>query len=222
MSTNHTTWSYVYKAIMDEMNEYAFSFCKGILFPICDYKVLEIEDIRPIDLAEKLTELSDNLYAQRANKSITGTVNWYIYIMRMYFDQFLSCKTGSRAEKYKHRAKELMDQVTTDDWTSQNGRDIVLIFLSILHVFDSFEQMQTHSAVDLSLSIDQEDAILLKKVWDNMTPMVSTEKKNLIVKEISRHGIEQQATKFAYIMNIIYLTQLLQERGAFNAGENNE
>lgn len=206
-----------YIKLVDDMSEEAFQFCVDQLYPMCNYRVLQREDIRRIDFKERLLGYNSNIPKDEKGKE-QGSLNYYLFVMKLYFDNFLRCKEGSKAEKYRNRAMELIDSSLSENGTIEDVEDLVQIFIALFRSMDyNFDHIERNLIEDLTFDIYKKDATLLKTIWEHnkLVP-------NGIIKKIGRseksRGVEywkQNAIKLAYINNIIFLCRCLQNRGVF-------
>lgn len=94
-----------YIKLVNDMSDQAFQFCVDQLYPMCNYRVLQRDDIRRIDFKERLLGYKSTVPRDEKGKE-QGSLYYYIFVMRLYFDNFLRCKEGSKAEKYRRQKKE--------------------------------------------------------------------------------------------------------------------
>lgn len=206
-----------YIKLVDDMSDQAFQFCVDQLYPMCNYRVLQRDDIRRIDFKERLLGYNSTVPKDEKGKE-QGALNYYLFVMRLYFDNFLKCKEGSKAEKYRTRAMELMDSALSENGTIEDVEDLVQIFIALFRSLDyDYDHIEKNLIEDLAFDIYKEDAELLKTIWEHnkLVP-------NGIIKKLGRseksRGAEywkQNAIKLAYINNIIFLCRCLQNRGVF-------
>ena len=105
--------SFNHDALLNDLSDEAFHFCVDKLYPLFNYRILKKEDIRRIDLLEQITVLFDGVPKTEKGKS-SGSINYYFYIIRKYFESFIGAVKGEQAEKYHKRAFEIMDLTKHD------------------------------------------------------------------------------------------------------------
>ncbi len=206
-----------YIKLVDDMSEQAFNFCVDQLYPMCNYRVLQKEDIRRIDLKERLLGFNSIVPKDDKGKE-QGALNYYLFVLKLYFDNYLKCKAGSKAEKYRNRAMGLMNSALSENGTIEDIEDLVQIFIALFRSLDDdFDHIDKYSVVGLTFDVFKEDADLLKAIWQHkkLVPDGIVEKPGLLDKIFGTDYEKKTAIKFAYINNVIFLCRCLQNRGAF-------
>lgn len=122
-----------YIGIIEEMSEDAFKFCVDTLYPLFKYRVLKQGDVRRIDLEEKLLEYNSQI-PKDDNGQEQGALNLYLNTIKMYFDSFIRCQTGSQAAKYRSRALDLIKIALSDKGSIEDVEDIVQIFIAFFRI----------------------------------------------------------------------------------------
>lgn len=206
-----------YLKLVDDLSDQAFQFCADQLYPICNYIYLQREDFRRIDLKEKLVSL---YFIPRDEKGrAQGSLNYYLFVLKLYFENFIKCKSGSVAEKYFSRAMELIESALSDNGTIEDVEDIVQIFIALFRTLSNrFDEIENYMAVGLNFDVFRDDADLLKKIWEHkkLVPNgIVVEKKGGLYRSFGSNRDKQNAIKMAYIYNVIFLCRCLQNRGVF-------
>lgn len=205
-----------YIKLVDDMSDEAFQFCVDQLYPMCNYRVLKKEDIRRIDLKERL--LGFNSIVPKNDGKEQGALNYYLFVLKLYFDNFLKCKTGTKAEKYRNRAIELMESALSDNGTIEDVEDLVQIFIGLFRSLDDdFDHVEKYIVTGITFDVFKEDADLLREIWEHkkLVPNGIVEKPGLLDKIFGTDYEKKTAIKLAYINNVIFLCRCLQNRGAF-------
>lgn len=206
-----------YIKVVDEMSDKAFQFCVEQLYPICDYCVLEQEDIRRVDLKEWLTSFNNSVLREEHGKK-QGALNYYISILKLYFEEFLKCKDESMAAKYKNRAFELMKNALSENGTLEDIEDIVLIFIVLFRTLkDRFDDIDKYLITKITFDLKIEDAELLKIILKHkkLVPSGIGEKAKFFGRIFVTTYEKHMAIKLAYVNNVLFLCRGLQKRGAF-------
>ncbi len=202
-----------YLKLVDDLSDQAFQFCADQLYPICNYRYLKREDFRRIDLKEKLVDL----YFIPSDQQ--GSLNYYLFVLKLYFENFIKCKSGSVAEKYLSRAMELIESALSDNGTIEDVEDIVQIFIALFRTLSNrFDEIEKYMAVGLTFDVFRDDADLLKNIWKHkkLVPNgIVVEKKGGLYRSFGLDRYKQNAIKMAYIYNVIFLCRCLQNRGVF-------
>ncbi len=118
-----------YVRVVEEFSDEAFHFCREQLFPICNYRVLKVKDIRRIDLEERLLGFESIVPDKDELGKKQGSMNYYFGLVRRYMDQFIPSRKNSIADQYEHRAYDLMEKAACDGGCMEDAEDITLIFL---------------------------------------------------------------------------------------------
>lgn len=211
---------FIYNSMIDSIatSEKAFEFCVDNLYSFLGYNVISKSEVRPVDLKEFLFKLPSYIPDQ-AKPLYSGTDDFYLYLVKMYLDQRMSCKPGSRAEKYKNRAYELIKEAKTN--VSLNCTyDALMIMLSLFRPWNGrLESYKKMWIIDPTITVELEDAELLKNIFDNKEhfPEKVVEKKGVIDHLFGTDYENNRARRFFFINSILLLTRMLQDRGQFEA-----
>lgn len=201
--------------IVDNLSDRAFNFCLEQLYPICRYTVLQQKDVRRVDLEEKLIELNKQMPI-----SDMGTLNAYLYTLKLYFENFLKCKKGTMVEKYRNRAIELINDASKKTLTIADVDDIVLIFVSLFRQqeknFDKMDKFE-YTIPAFTLNAYKRDAKLLKKIKNhkNLVPNGIGAKPGSVNQVMVPKYSKIKMAEFIYVTNILFLCRNLQNRGEF-------
>lgn len=198
------------------MNDAAFLFCVSYLYPLYNYKVLKETDIRRIDLKENLMRI-ESLIPRELNKM--GVLNYYLFELRLYFENILICKEGSREEMYKKRAMDAMEKTLSEKGNIKDVEDVFLGFMILLRAFrDKIFGDSKRTVNILSFCVEPNDADVLKELFENKsrTPEGIDGKTGFINKKLSLEYEKLNARKFLFVNNIVFLTRALQNFGAFD------
>ena len=209
-----------YIKLVDDMSDEAFRFCADQLYPIWNYRILQKEDVRRIDLKEQLLKLNSIVPKKDGKKQ--GALNYYLFVLKLYFDSYLKCKEGSTAEKYRKRAMELMESALSDNGTIEDVEDLVQIYIALFRTLSNrFNEIEKYVAVDLTFDVFKEDADMLKKICvnKNLVPNGIVEKQGLFETVFRIEGGKKEAIAVAYVNNVVFLCRCLQNRGAFDMEE---
>lgn len=205
-----------YIKIVDEMSNATFSFCISYLYPLYNYRLLKETDIRRIDLKENLMRVS-SLIPNELNKM--GVLNFYLFELKLYFENTLHCKAGSRAELYKERAISAMDKALSKEGTIEDVDDVFLVFMTLLRTFrDKISDNSKCIITNPSFGVEKKDADVLNGLFENKsrTPEGIDGKTGFIDKKLSFGYEKFNARKFLFINNIVFLSRALQNFGAFD------
>lgn len=210
-----------YISIVDEMSDEAFKFCVSHLFQLFGYQVLTEQDVRRVDLKEKFMGFESQIPSE-AKVRCPGILNYYFFVLKLYFENVLKCKSGSRAEQYRKRAYSAMDKALSDNGCIEDIDDVFLCFMTILRTYRScLNEIKNRISVKPTLSIEEADAELLKFLWEtkDIIPDGIVDKKGLLDKIFGTDYEVKTAIRLMYMNNIIFLSRALQHFGGFEAEE---
>lgn len=201
-----------YLNIIDSMKDETFSTCVDMLFPSFKYYVLKKEDIRRVDLKEQLVRFQNEYYEQNKNKSV-GFLNYYLRILKKYYDNLINCADESRAAKCKGRGYEVMERAATKEGTLSDIEDSIILLLCLFR--ERKDKNQDEVIEDITISIGKEDfeminALMEYKVQDSGAVM---KKPGILDKILSSDDTNEYDAKVMYINSILFLCIGLQDRG---------
>ncbi len=206
-----------YVKIIDDMNDVAFAFCMEYLYPVFNYQILEVEDVRRIDLKENLCRMQ-NAFKRDAKGKNSGFLNHYLSLIKLYLDDQLKCAEGSRAARAKVRAYEAIEKAL-EEVNKDNSLDIedcVLIFVSLIREYvKQINAGESEPISNVTNELVLQDADTLTTVYNSgIKAMGGPVKLNIpIVKGLLQ--MDDKDMKVLYINSIIFLCAGLQSRGVF-------
>ena len=193
-----------YISIVDDMSEEAFNFCVSNLYSLFEYKVIKQEEVRRVDLKEKLVGLEKQIPADE--KEYHGMLDYYFWIMKVYFKDIINCKSRSRAEKYRKRVYEAMNDALSENGTIEDVDDV---FLGFMVLFRAYKNDQTY--IEPSFGIEGDDIKLLEYLRDK----TKIKRKKVFDPNTGLDDKAKTASKIMYINNIIFLSRALQHFGGY-------
>lgn len=210
-----------YIQIVDEMTNEAFAFCVENLYPLFNYSVLQQEDVRRVDLKEKLVGLEKQIPSGivEGRADLKGIRNFYLFMLRLFFEQFLKYETGSRVHRFKNRAYEAMSRALSDKGSIQDIDDTFLVFISLFpDLPDYAKTARTRITKEVSFGACMADAEWIKQIWESkeFIPDGIVEKKGILDKMFGVDYEIRTAMKLMYMNNIIFLARALQNYGAYS------
>lgn len=205
-----------YRRLIEEMSDDAFLFCVDLLYPISGYRVLKPEDIRRIDLLERILGF-DSLIPKAERGKDQGSLNYYIGVLKKYLDLYIKCKEGSRSERYKKRAYELINTALSDEGVLRDVDDLFFIFISFFRAlrpqFDEIGKQNCFVNDSFFLDLQKADAALLNEIRLHKSLSLPERTWGIGVSPIKKE--DATAVKLAYINNVLFLSRGLDARGAF-------
>lgn len=209
-------YSFSYPGILCNIsNEEAFHYCVHKIYPILKYTVLQEDDVRRIDLAEKLNEIVGDIKDEIKNISNGATIDYYAFLLEVYLKSFTETKKGSREEKYYQRALELIAGISNSEAAFNDVKDALMIFISLFRSHKNhLDKVDKYYATANLFDYLIEDGSLIVELYnrDNLYPARMIRK----LKRNSSNVEDNAIKKFFYVNSIVILTYGLQERGAFS------
>ena len=145
-------------SIVDDYNADAIQLCVSQLFPLFNYRIMKAEDVRPVDLKEKLIELSDRFVPQE-NQKAKKPVEVYCSVMTEYLNERTEIEAESRAAKYRERALELLAKALSPNGAVSDLEDALLIMLAL------FKPLRLHPVSTPDFNLTPMDAELAEELW---------------------------------------------------------
>ena len=196
-----------YVKMIDALDEPAFRFYVEQVYPIYNYRIISITDIRPIDMKENLLRMAIPGSDKDKQK---GTAGYFGSLLRGWF-KALNCEKGSRADLYRDRAMKVLEGPSL---SYADLEDAVIVFTALFR--EEVKLMHSKQKVaNIDLDLDCHDAKLLafmlakdnrnhfKQIWN----ILSTAELN-------------QTVDFIYINCLLVLCKVLKDRGEFLTGDN--
>lgn len=203
--------NFKYEQIADSLDDAAFAFCSSKVYPSLYFKVIRLEDMRRIDLAEKLYEMDDVL--EEDFKRHKGSLDYYRYLLLQYLKSYARCVKGSRNGQYYDRAVEMATDTSPDyEEAIVHLKDTLMIFLSIARQHTNpkgWKEIVTED-VEFDLFISDEDTLDLIHCQKELVPPGLMERKVLPFDPII-----QLRKRYFYCISTLLLSAALQDRGAF-------
>ncbi len=227
MSREEIKNSIDYISIIDEMNEDAFEFCKNHLYHLTSYKVLQKEDIRPVDMKEWLLPLNDNI-PNSLTGGKRGALNYYLSIINQYITEGLKFVENSKADQYKDRAANLIDSVLYEKFSQDDIDDIFIIFIGLFRFHKKNITQSNKRAINdsIDLMLSGKDAELITSLGDIYKfdwgvfgrKILTAIRPDSYSKDVFT-GYKKDTDKikkFLFINNILLLGRGLQKQGFFS------
>ena len=213
-----------YRTLIGDLNDEAFSYLMDSFYPLFNYRVLQKEDVRRIDMMETLVRIVNPSDKEWEGK--TG-IRYYLFIMKQYFDEYLNCQEGSGAERYKKRVMDLLEKNLAEDADKSKddmlkaAEDAFIVFVSLFRAIDvEFDKIGDCTLSNMDFVLRKEDADVLKKIWEceDLVPDGVSDKGGLFG-FMKSDSTKNRARKLFYLNNMIFLCLGLQKRGFFEGGE---
>ena len=202
----------IYK-IIDEYSEPAFQACKNALYNVLDYKVLRPEDIRTVDLKEKLTEF---LFKYMNPDSAD-----YAFRFATFAEQLLPFHiiAGSqRVSKYADRSKELLSEMKTGLAPLTVVENFLVIFISHFRSYleaNSEKEERPITITEANYYLIPEDIKTIEFIHNNIHILKVEQKKNILKRQPSTYfkRMAQTDASFLYVISVLIFYRILQFEG---------
>ncbi len=217
-----------YLSIVDGMNDQAFEYARELLFEHFNYRVMDIQQFRKVDLKEQLLSFADRVNNELPKKSTAERAfcNELIFYLESYFEY----RSKSRAEQYYVRAKEINKKAGKNVATLDDLIDLTMIFLSVMRTtvsnINENEKMPV-SAIDFS--VYKTDGTVLKSFLSREFEIPRKIKNRIVdlIPDKLQDGADNLLAKyktynekyFVYVNAVLILVIALQREGAFVAME---
>ena len=194
--------------IVMQLNSRAFEFCKDALFDIFGYRYIGKKDFRAVDLMEQFMFIVD-VCAEDIKKN-QGTLKFYAVLLEQMYDDYLSSKEESRADKYQKKALGLISEYKEDKGRTDDICDATMVFVSLFRELFKGGKLGKDSLEDAEFSLKLEDVELLKALFKGVKP---NGRKLKLTSQIAYKSSQESRNKFFYMFSVIILALGLQSRG---------
>ena len=152
--------------LIDSLSEEALEYCIDYLYNVLNFKFMKREDVRRIDLKEKIDSSecwapNDSLHRKYIrNQAYTNDFKFSLYYINdfiLFIEKYLNseimrCKLGSRAHLYQKHVLNLIAKVrqSSDDTTLKKEmiNDIFIIFMCFLNRSESIIGKSSTNIID--------------------------------------------------------------------------
>ncbi len=205
-----------YVSIMNVLDDPAFELCKSLLLDSkqLKFRYLKSEDIRRIDIAEKL--YNQVVTEEHHTYKESDDFNEYAIKIKNILNSTVSCTEASRAERYKERAIDLCRSIYHNhDYSIKYFDDLTKIFICLMRkVRLGGKISSTETISDLDFTVSKNDIKLLNNIRTHEFKSVIN--KGLVKKTRS---ISEDDRNELYIFNVIFFCHILQTEGGFDQEE---
>ena len=212
-----------YDAMIDALDDDTFAVCVDMLWPILKYKYLKREDVRRIDLKERVADKLSWFVPEPKppiprGRNWPGSVDKYVEAIRFYFDNgYLPVEKGSLAEKYFLRAREIINSYAKSENPQAEAENLFVIYLCLFReVFSSFDSKSIRPASRVDCQVGREDRSLLERIrtypFEKHIPSALK-----FVPVVDKHDFKQK--NFEFLNNTLIYCLLMQVQGGFGKGD---
>lgn len=185
-----------YRKIINELSDRGFEIFIDKTFKLYGFHVLEKNDVRKVDVIERLTVMTI--------KNQKQTLDKYAALINKYLQNYVGCEKGSRAEKYYNRARATADAISKGKHRDHDVEDLVKTFLSLMRQQFAAKGKEIS---DISVSTIMEDLETIKLLHIKKLKPV----KKLQLNSVS--GITHNEKVLFCINNYLFLVKNMDEEG---------
>lgn len=203
-----------YIEMIDNYCPEAFTHCVEQLFPLFGLKILTKQDIRRVDLKEYMLVLT-KLHYPVSLEDLSLTSVSYCEELRSLLVSSIKTEKGSRADRYRNRALELLDKKANESIQLQNISDALLIFVALMKpLLGHIDAVDNKCTQEPIFSYETADMDVLNEVWAVQFELANTSILGFKKKSDSNASI---SIKLWYAISVLLFCRILQERGAYNS-----
>ncbi len=117
-----------YMFITKQVSDEGFNHCKALLFPLLGYQYITIQEVRRVDLSERINEFTKR-YPMRPGQKKDMSLEAYCEVIENNLQNNIKCKNRSVANDYRNRALEIIKELKgeKDFLSSRRKRDAVIV-----------------------------------------------------------------------------------------------
>lgn len=205
-----------YKTIIDDYNEQAFRDCVNQLYPMFNYIVTTRNDIRKIDLEEKLLQLEKNYLLEKEKhyswvKSKTPVEAFAEEIEYFVDNQF---NPGKSVKAYQQKAKNIVKSLKHGEYSIDGLEDLVKIFICFMRCYWPTWKNTNSKLNSFVFDIQSEDSEMLSDFRKHRFIRCS-ETEGVIRKKTTDYHFLQYSIDYIYIITILIYYRLMQFEGEY-------
>lgn len=213
-----------YVKIIDDFNDQAFKYCVDLLYPSLKFRILTKQDIRKVDLKERVLEIIAGYLPVKDNKP-SGSLEKYVEAVKFYFDNYLHCKPDSIALRYHAAALDAMKEIKAGNGELSRVEDVFMVFIALMRsAAPDFSKKTPIENVDFV--VKESDGVLLEQIRDYPfafpTPPLAIVALQFLTdkqKGIPDYRQPMAQKELLYINNILLYCRMMQAQGEFAEGD---
>lgn len=205
-----------YETIVDAYDDYAFHECCKLLYPHLGYRLLKVEDIRRIDLKERLIDIAIQRWSHRKEwNSSLSELKEYVKIIAFYMQEYLPCWNGSQPQNYKDRAIEIINDCNRTLWTLTDIEDVFVIYLSLIRERIDRLDNKGKPITTVDIGVKETDKEVLNEVYhfDFIDPAVKESKFRMSPDKYKHQSAKDK--RYCYVISILLYCRLMQNTGTY-------
>ena len=197
-----------YVKLIEQMNDETFKLCLKKLYPLFNYSVINMENMRKIDLEDQLERIQDKFYKNSKGKN-KGFLNYYLDILKKYYDVLIEC--DDKAERCRNRGREVIQNAVSKDGTRYDIEDGIILLLCLYR--EKSKGIKVINDVNTSASTDDIEYI------DKIVEYRIQQGKNLVKKTgmiknmIADDSDSEFDSKVFYVNSVLFFCMGMQDRG---------
>ena len=212
-----------YDAMIDALDDDTFAVCVDMLWPILKYKYLKREDVRRIDLKERIADKLSWFVPEPKppiprGKNWPGSVDKYVEAIRFYFDNgYLPVEKGSLAEKYFLRAREIINNYAKNENPQAEAENLFMCYLCLSReAFPGYKDRNVKPLKNVKCHVCVED----RKLLETLRTFPFEKEVPPMLKAVAKPEKQDYKQKnFAFLTNALMYCNLMQIQGGFGKGE---
>lgn len=205
-----------YEDIINQFEESTYRFLLANVYDKLDFKVISLENVRRMDLEEKVIALSDGVYVgDVANNS---TLVAFLNIVGTLFDKKNLVEDNSKAVRYVERATNIIKRTKDNEDISLNDvEDVLLILLGIYRQRIINDNSKLVKKIDnLNMTVNIDDLNLIDEIVSEYLDYDKIKKLKLINKDFKDDSTKEMVGNLLIINMMIYICRALETRGKLN------
>ena len=206
-----------YLFMTKQLSDEGFNHCKSLLFPLLGYQYMTIEEVRRVDLCERINEFAKR-YPMKPGQKKDMSFEAYTEVIENNIQNNIKCKNGSIANGYRNRALEIIKELKGEKDPQKKLEKCLTLFALYLGLVRAVYPDLTKEANDARLMVDVKDEDLLKQYKDykfknnnflGIEPPVLFKKAGVLT---------LSDTDIVYIHNVLLYCILMEIQGEYKRG----
>lgn len=220
--------------LIEQLDDEAFNYCRKLIYPICDFKYITLDQIRKVDLEERSLYLRREYdHALQFDFKPKDECLEFVESFKLYFKNYISQSNDKRILDYINRANAIVDDMMeSSSFPDEKIESVIMVYVSVFRTFMAIRDSVKHTFYtvkncDFTLEKTDDAVLEMIRVTDAITPEEFIPKKLREKYYTSKLGwlynfdldrIHTHKNYFHFIASL-YLSHALQELGAFSQEE---
>ena len=201
-----------YTYLLSLLSDTAFEYCRELLYPMLNFNILSVNDVRRIDICERINDLTidskkNKVYGIALRQNVTDTsLSDYVNSLKREI-LFVQCEQNSRADKYSKYAQNIIiPRIQKEKEPYQDLYTLFTIYIGLMRELYSSNDLTREDISKICLDICEDDLKLIQKMYRHP----KAEWFDLLVKPQTE---VKQAKDRLFINNLVFYCLLLELRG---------